>query len=334
MQNNLLVFLLYDSRSGSTYLSSRLNAHRDIGVTVESNLMRTLLLKKEKIQNARNQNELYEIVSYDQRFKNLTLDFESFSRFLSGGIHFSLQVLADAILTAYFSKVKPNAKVWIVKDGANGYIINQIAEELPAAKFIHLIRDGRAVLNSKLWTIRPYGKGEKMARDPITAAKQWCRLVQNIDNFTAKYPNRVLTVKYEDLIYKEPEELGNILAFLNLPDDEMDDHWLYFEQVPSKEKSIHGLVSRETDISRVDGWKMELDISNLLVFEYLAHEVLERHGYSSVSSGRFSTTVFSPRFLRVFINSLGLRLKDWLFLLPNYQIAKRIIENKKIRSKG
>ncbi|MCP4369693.1 MAG: sulfotransferase [Deltaproteobacteria bacterium] len=95
------------------------------------------------------------------------------------------------MLKTYFEHKKPDAEAWIIKGGANGAYINQIASEIPDAKFLHLLRDGRAVLNSRMKTIKPYGKGETMSHDPLTSARYWKSYVNRIDAFNHKFQERL-----------------------------------------------------------------------------------------------------------------------------------------------
>lgn len=328
-----IAFLLYDSRSGSTFLSSQLDAYTDIGVTVESNLMRTLLLKKEAIHGAKTHEELYNILSHDARFKNLNLDPSSLSSVLPASEPLSIQTILKTTLAAYFDRSKPEAKTWLVKDATNGNLINKIARELPAAKFVHIIRDGRAVLNSKLCTTRPYGKGEKMARDPITTAKQWVRLIRNIDSFSSKHPGRVLTVRYENLLIDKETEIGHIRTFLGLTDHIKHDQRSYFERIPSLEKAVHTGVKGEAIHSRIDGWKTELEKGNIMVFDYFACDTLREKGYSCANSDRRSPFL-SLDFLLAYCKSFLLRIKDWPLMIVNFRKTKRIIENKMMRKTG
>ena len=89
--------------------------------------------------------------------------------------------------------------------------LEPILERFPESKFIHVVRDPRdvAVSSRKAWK-----------KSLIRAAHQWQRGVTAADDFSQKYPNNILTVRYEDLLADSRAELSSVCNFLDLPFDE------------------------------------------------------------------------------------------------------------------
>jgi len=103
----------------------------------------------------------------------------------------------------------------------NVLVFPNLAELLPAARFIHVVRDPRAVI-SYLFEVRKRSqKKEKKypghmagVRDAI---KFNCKCLQKGFEASAKHPDKILTVVYEKLV-KDPEfETKKICQFLNIP---------------------------------------------------------------------------------------------------------------------
>lgn len=310
------MFLVYFSRSGSTFLSSRLDRYGDLGVTVESGFMQTLLLRSKAISGADDPAGVYELLKDEGRFSNLGLSRETFSKHLRSGGSYGIGEVARAVLGAYFAIRKPGARVWVVKEGGMGFLVNKISRELPEARFLHVIRDGRAVLNSGLNAVRPYGTGERMARDPLAVARVWSQFVDGVDAFRAAHPERCLELRYEDLMAGEEAELRGLRLSLGLPAVAEAGDDSYYDAMPEKERSIHRLVSGAAAPGRVDAWKGELGRGDRLVFEHRARRTLARHGYAVDVPG-LPTLLLAPDFVASYATSLALRARSWRRLVAS-----------------
>lgn len=328
-----ILFLAYFSRSGSTFLSSRLDRYEDIGVTVESAFMRTLLLRSRELFEASDPAGVYEILEGEGRFSNLGLSSDGFSEYLRPGGSYGVGEVARAILGSYFAEKKPEARVWVVKEGGSGFLINRISRELPEARFLHVIRDGRAVLNSGLNSIRPYGDGERMARDPLAVARVWSGFVDGVDAFRAAHPEQCLVCRYEDLMADEEAELRRLRLALDLPMEIAETGSSdYLEAMPEKERSIHKLVSGGAVRGRVDAWKDELGGGDRLVFEHRAHRTLRRHGYDADTPG-LSELLLDRGFVSSYVSSLALRARSWRRLAGNPARLAYVVRTTALRLK-
>ena len=324
-----IVFLLYYSRSGSTFLSSRLDRYEDVGVTVESNFIRVLLENRKALHQASGPKEAYELIKDEGRIRNLEVSEGNFSTHLRKGGGYTVEEVTRALLAAYFADKKPLADAWVVKDGANGYWINQLAKEIPGAYFVHVIRDGRAVLNSGLKAVKPYGKGERMVRDPLTAARTWTRFVNNVDEYGAKNPDQYTECRYEDLMIDEDRQITRLRSFFGLGEGgrAADTFDSYYSRIPDREKAIHGLVYSAASTERVEAWREELQRGNQLVFQYRAFSTLKKHGYE-VTEESLTRLLRDPDFVVTCLSSIALRLRSWVSLLLDPRKLRYILETK------
>ena len=116
--------------------------------------------------------------------------------------------------------------------------IQFFAEIFPEAKFVHIVRDGRAVANS--WLQMPWWGGyqgpekwlwgalteeeqslwkEKGFAYPVLAALAWKKLMQGfIDAERNIDASRYMTCRYEDFLDNPEQVLKNITAWGGLPD--------------------------------------------------------------------------------------------------------------------
>ncbi|MBW1699713.1 MAG: sulfotransferase [Deltaproteobacteria bacterium] len=328
-----IVFLLYDSRSGSTLLSRLLDEYEDIGVTVESNFMISILRLHQEFERKSDAASIFQKLRGMDRFENLRIEEEKFLGCLENKEP-TINSFVTCLLKTYFERKDPSADAWIVKDGSNGYFINQIIHEIPEAKFIHILRDGRAVLNSRMKTINPYGNKKAMARDPLTAARHWKSLVTHIDNFSKKFPERILEVRYEHLIKSTEEEIGRIRRFLGLQKNRSRkaNPKTYFQKITEKEKKIHELVISAPRRSRCEAWKEELSVDHRKLFEYVAGDILIKKGYKLQQLVTLTDIIKESSLLKLYFQAHVKRGKDWISYLCDPKKLMHIIQWRLIRS--
>jgi hypothetical protein len=327
-----IVFLVYESRSGSTRLATQLDRFSDIGVSVESDLMRILLTNRDNLMRAASAEEQIAILENAKgRFASLGVN-RDLMRIQGSSPRFQgVEAIARAVLSAYFERTAPHAKAWILKDGADGFVINQLGKEFPQAKFLHVLRDGRAVLNSKLSAVRPYGRGERMARDPLTSAKAWCALVRHFDNYSKRHPDRCKVIRYEDMVADEARELGRVREFLGLPTDVLlTKESTFYDRMPSAERDIHRLVQGAPITKRTTAWRDELSRGDLLVFEWAAGADLEEHGYPRTLKNARAIAA-DPAFIGTLTRCWLRRVRGWMQLIANPARASHILRVKAIR---
>ncbi|MBU1003194.1 MAG: sulfotransferase [Proteobacteria bacterium] len=329
-----LFFLIYDSRSGSTLLSSQLDAHKDIVVTTESNFMRLLLEQQKQLKGATTSEKILTILRCGERIAQLDLPDRLIAARLPSSGPYSISSVAQALSEAYADHIKPEAKNVIIKDGANGYWINQITQHLPEAGFIHILRDGRAVFNSKRFTERPYAPGKIMARDTLTAARHWRSFVNHVHGFTKLHPEKILTVCFEDLLKYPDRTVATVYRSLGLPADNNASSTEYSKRIPAKESAIHQKITKEVDATRIDAWRQEVPTSELYVFDYLCRRTLERHGYEPISRGASAVTLLNTKHLAVILQSLWRRLASWMRLAFSPTLTWQIVKWKFLRLKG
>ena len=101
---------------------------------------------------------------------------------------------------------------WVDSSPANVLVGPMLARLFPNAKFLHIVRDGRWVVNSLLNS----GIDVRAARDFTTATKTWNTYVNAGRKFGESHPDRVLEVRQEELERGPESVMREVQRFLDL----------------------------------------------------------------------------------------------------------------------
>jgi hypothetical protein len=272
-------FLIYNNRSGSTYLSSLLDGFDEIGVSLESPVFFDLITGKPLYRAEAEIDEVLLHIYADRKFNEWSIPREDLKRRLLENLPLTKRNLVYLILETYFHQIKPGSFCWICKIG-NPHLIKEVCRVFENAKFIFIYRDGRAVFCSQKKTFSR-NIGDVMEKDPVRSARTWSRYLKVVKKMAAQAT--IITVKYEDLIQNTEEQLKKIYRFL-IGDEYRKELSIinstnYFNKIPRSQSHLHPNVGKKPLVSRIDGWKSELSYIECYLFEKTAYYDLKEMGY-------------------------------------------------------
>ncbi len=110
---------------------------------------------------------------------------------------------------------RSRGKRWV--DATPGYTL--MADDLhlmcPEARFLHILRDGRAVVSS----MQRSGFGTDWSKDFGLACETWVRYASVAEQFVAANPARAMTVRHAEMIASPDQEFERIFSFLGETSD-------------------------------------------------------------------------------------------------------------------
>jgi hypothetical protein len=190
-----------------------------------------------------------------------------------GSMHFG--ELMSSLVERHAAARGTSARVaWIDHTPGNIRFVPTWHRVLPEARFVHVIRDGRAVAASVL----PLDWGPNTATE---AARHWAlQVVAGLAAAEALGPDLVHTVRYEDLVLEPERTLKLVCDFAGIDyDDRMVDKRDY--ALPAYTAGQHDLVLSRPDPGRVEAWRDVLRPAQVRAFERLTGELLDLLGYRS-----------------------------------------------------
>ncbi|MEZ5037179.1 MAG: hypothetical protein R2760_06790 [Chitinophagales bacterium] len=301
-----LGFLLYDSRSGSTFLTSKLEKLQDCFVTNESDFVSRILFYKDNI-NA----NLIDFLFKDIRFVDLKVESEELKTYISTK-NPNAKELIEYILLAHLKQ-----RYHFFEDKVENIIIikhppigdfSSIRHLWEDVRYFLIVRDGRDVHLSKYNSINLNNK--RFSTNVLSSALNW----KTKQNLFLQYVNPSDIFKYEELISQEDiytfiaKKIGTLATLDNRKEFPL----------PISQKGFHSNVNK--GILSSNKKKYDEDSYVNFIFCLIARKVLLEYGYSTLYKFNFSYTL---KLLFEFINLALSGIKNILkYILTDRYLLK------------
>jgi len=271
---NPYVFIVGCPRSGTTLLQRMLNAHPRIAVMPEAPWIPRFFDKRRGVtQEGFVTPELLPCLLAASEFAGLHLDSGQLEVLLVTGESVSYSVYVSGIFDLYG---KTQGKV-LVGNKTPGFVrrLRTLHTLWPAARFVHLIRDGRDVYlstrNRFLKDPKP-GVFDSWKDDPATTAALWWELNVRAGREAGDSlgPKLYYEIRYESLMRNAAEECMALCTFLGL---EYHEAVLRFNEGQPTKRTRRPITSGLRD------WRTEMPAEDAERFEAAAGGLLDELGY-------------------------------------------------------
>lgn len=184
----------------------------------------------------------------------------------------SYRAFFDTFCTHYARHAgKPEIRGWIDQSPPNLRYTADLVRAFPDAYFIHIIRDGRAVANSL--STQDWGPATG-----LRSADFWAKAVGlGLSGQMIVRRDRMLTIRYEDVVRNFDTELKRIADFL-------DSGGVRFSSgggliLPAHHQSTHPGFGGPPDPAKIDAWRKKMPPREVEMFEWRAGHLLANLGY-------------------------------------------------------
>lgn len=272
------VFIGGCDRSGTTLLGAMLGAAEGAVTTPESQFKKGLLVNFDwpESVNLAHIEAAFRHVQQAERFRVWDLHVDQ-ADYLAAHPEYSYRNLLQWIVQEYGKQKLDKTRVdtWIDHDPQNFQIHNQLKQHFPDAKFIHIVRDGRAIAAS----VMPLDWGPNTV---LKAAQFWQKNVALGLAAEKALAEDVVQVRYEDLVSEPEATLRRLCGFAGLTFN-MDMLTSSGFAVPGITENQHRLVGKAVDDSRVNAWRKQLTQRQIEQFEAEAMPLMKQLGYKPLS---------------------------------------------------
>ena len=285
---NPYLFIVGCPRSGTTLLKRLVNAHPQIAITPETHWVPRYFRKRIGVtaEGFITPRFIPKLLEY-HKFPNLRITRQELEQLIPPQRRMRYADFVSGVFDLYGKrKDKP-----LVGDKTPGYVqdLSLLHSLWPAARFVHLIRDGRDVcLSVGDWgrAYRITGRFRTWDEDPVsTTALWWERFVRlGRESGEAFGPDLYHEIRYESLVSNPQEECAALCAFLGVPYDEA---MVNFHEGKTKEKA--GLSAKKSWRPLTPGlrdWRSQMATEDVDRFEAISGDLLEELGYPRATSSQ------------------------------------------------
>ncbi len=282
MANSVFPMLVGCGRSGTTLVRNVLNTHPDLAITHEAHFVGPLARERHRFESDSGllTEPFLNAIYSDPNFVRQDVDRKQLAASMNRE---RPSDYADAVRRV-FETYAAGQKKSLYGDKTPGSVSHMklLGRLFPESRFIHIIRDGRAVALSYM---------ERPEWGPNTAAEaahHWVSRVRK-GRQAADYlgPGRYLEVRYEEMV-ADPESVTRAMCvFLGL---EYDEQMLSYEessaQLIAASKTPGAFVNLAKPVtSGLRDWTIEMKDFDRSIFEGIAGRLLEDLGYPVDSAG-------------------------------------------------
>lgn len=209
------LFIISSGRSGTTLLRSMLVAGGQIAIPAETHIFHILPVKY----------LAYRGLGWEDLAKLMIAEFESSTNFPLWQVNLapaykrvleipeeerSLAKLIDEVILTYAAEKFPEAKMWGDQSPIHTFFLPHISNIFPEAKYIHMLRDGRDVVTSRILN-------EDNKYDIYEAVYRWKTSIDRANEIQKRVsPDQYLEIRYERLVTEPIPTLKEICGFLNI----------------------------------------------------------------------------------------------------------------------
>ena len=173
----------------------------------------------------------------------------------------------------------PSARFVIEKSPWHLSDAELIAEVLPDARFVHVIRDGRDVAVSLIEARRSWSRFRSGSRAAVLreAAELWARGIEKGELAAAILAERLLEVRYEDVRSDPAVACRTLFEHCRMPhDDRLVEHAVTSTDIDRTDARGEDRTVRS---GRVGEWRERFGVRDALAFERRAGSALRATGY-------------------------------------------------------
>ena len=278
-------FIVGRPRSGTTLLRTLFDAHPNVIVPAECQLIINLFPKYGQIKNwsVEQLDEYYHDLYKQWRFDLWPIDKDRlYESLIACEGENSYATICKVVYYEYRSIYGHNLLL-ALGDKNPGYTIytRRLIKIFPEAKFIHIIRDYR----DNFVSIR--NVDFELPFISLTVSK-WKHFVKKFRQAAEKHPGTHLEIRYEDLVTYPEETFKNLCEFVGIPYSSIPFNFYkksgeVLKAFPKKlVEKYHASLMQKVNTSRLGLWKKELTEKEIRIADACAGKYAEMTGHERV----------------------------------------------------
>ncbi|WP_078085062.1 sulfotransferase family protein [Microbulbifer mangrovi] len=257
-----MIFITGFPRSGTSLLSTLVDRHSKVCVPPETRYFEEVY----RGQSSESIEYLYSAISRNKRISDLELDLTQLQILSRVGGEQCVFSLFELLMNMYARKCEKS--LVCEKSPVHANYISLLLEQYSESKFIYILRDPRDSIASLLEV--PWSHNSILRH-----SREWSYRFKTVLHLLEKWPERILLIKYEDLVVDQQKVLADVMSFIGVEIEK--------EQfIPSARSGTHrewedqwkGNVNKAVSTDSVGKWRNKLsplqaDVVNSILSKYL-----------------------------------------------------------------
>lgn len=319
-------FILGRPRAGTTLLQSILDAHPNVIIPNECEMIMDLFIRYSHLNTLDDSTIeiLMDSLKEQPKIEFWPIHFDKVKQNLQAiKGDFNFQNIIRAIYIEFQSAFeKEEIRMFGDKNPAYSMYPNLFLNAFPQAKFLCISRDYR----DNYLSIKKSGLMNGIL---IWIVYGWRISTQKIDHLIKSRPNQFFSFKYEDFIQKPDSYMEEICKFLEIPVshgiiERYQNNKKVSDLYPQKKSEVfHKKIYQPVDPNNFDKWKTEMSDREIMMADLIVGETAELAGYER----QYKTYPLQLRF-HVFIRILVIKSIIW------FRNLKRLLPLKYRRAVG
>ncbi|MCH7535430.1 MAG: sulfotransferase [Bacteroidetes bacterium] len=274
------LFIVGAGRSGTTLLQTILNAHSQVAFSPESHFLRKYVfpqIQKKKAERAANKEWLIDLLNSDNDFRRLDTDPKKIAE---SNIDFSSKTFFVDVFNEMGNLYleKSGKSYFGDKDPMNLNHLKQLKQAFPKAHVIHIIRDPRDVVMSRMKT--EWGKKYPFF---VHVFDYGYHVERALEDGPAIFGKQYHQLRYEDLLTFPEVTIKSLCGELDI---EFEDQMLLYHEngnnlVNKSEKEWKDNVDKPIISDNLDKWKKGMSRNNVMLVESICSATINKLGYST-----------------------------------------------------
>ena len=295
-----LIFIIGVGRSGTTLLQSMLHSHPSIHFTPETHFVKKYLSKAGKSRG-----KDAELIGKIRRDKDLVSISKKLNDHCDQVIHsdYSERGMAD-LFELILSENSENSEFIGDKDPMNVNYLKTIKREFPDARILHIIRDPRDVVLSRIKS--EWGNDRGLA---FHVAEYIHGIRKSRKEGRQLFGDNYLEIKYEELLSNAISVMTKVCDFLSLPfhEDMINYQNKADELLREREGSWKTNVTKPLQTTNTEKWKKEFTRAQISSLERSLGTTLQDLGYHRSTNDFTLNNLYFDFLVGMYFLALSLR---------------------------
>lgn len=275
-----LFFIVGCGRSGTTLLQAMLLCNEDIVIPPETKFFTGLAGPDWQAGQTIGERQYHRIamrVWRDQRRRRVETDRDRFLA-LAQAAPRTWEGLFTALLAAYADG--QGASRVGEKSPVHTHVVGELMVAYPRAKFVHIVRDPRAVIMSRM--VADFGT--HMIGPNI---QRWRRAIEMHRDYADRLgPDRYYMLRYEDLVTDPEQPLRAVCDHLGIPfvPDMLQPHKRRRSGVTDPSSSVMANTFKPISTSSIDRWRRDMKPAHVAMTEYALRDEMSLMNYPTTGA--------------------------------------------------